>query len=182
MKTWPLPDSYENTLPRKNSKGAFWEDRGDRFNAGIDIYTPENSVLHAVEEGVVIDIDKFTSSEIPYLKDTYYLIIKSPEKINYKYCELDDIRVNIGDHVKAGQELAIIKSIIEKDNVNEQTPYFIKELIYENLLTKLHLEMYKAPFTEIRPYEYGNYLGDEKPNSIIDPNVYFMGVKKVVNA
>lgn len=42
--------------------------------------------------------------------------------------------------------------------------------------------MYKAPFTEIRPYEYGNYLGDEKPNSIIDPNVYFMGVKKVVNA
>lgn len=182
MKIWPLPDSYDNFLPRKNSKGSFWEDRGDRFNAGIDIYTPENSTLLAVEDGIVIDIDKFTDSSVPFLNDTYYLIIKSPEKINYKYCELDNIKVKIGEQVKAGQELALIKSIVNKDGVNESTPYYIKELIYDNYLSKLHLEMYKAPFTEIRPYEYGNFLGDEKPNSIIDPNVYFMGVKKVANA
>lgn len=182
MKFWPLPDSYDNFLPRKNSKGSFWEDRGDRYNAGIDIYTPENSILLAVEDGVVIDIDKFTDSSVPFLNDTFYLIIKSPEKINYKYCELSNIKVTIGEQVKAGQEIAQIKSIINKEGVNDSTPYYIKELIYENYLSKLHLEMYKAPFTEIRPYEFGNFLGDEKPNSIIDPNVYFMGVKKVANA
>lgn len=177
MKFWPLPNSFENLLPKRNNKGAFWEDRGDRFNAGVDIYAPDNSEVYAVEQGIVIDIDVFTSSDISYLSNTKYVIIKSPEKINYKYCEVSDIKVKIGDKIEPGQHIANIKSIINQNNIDDETPFFIKELVYEELFAKLHLEMYKAPFTEIRPYELGNYLGETKPSSIIDPNVYFMGIK-----
>lgn len=179
MKFWPLPNSLENTLPKRNTKGSFWEDRGDRFNAGVDIYAPENSPIYAIEEGVVIDIDVFSRNSSPYLNETKYLIIKSPEKVNYKYCEIDDIVIEIGDKVKPGDLIASVKRLINPDHIDNETPFFIKELIYDNLLSKLHLEMYKAPFTEIRPYELGNFLGDEKPNSIIDPNIYFMGLKKI---
>lgn len=182
MKVWPLPDSFNNSLPKKNSKGAFWEDRGDRFNAGVDIYAPDKSPLYAVENGKVIDIDIFSNSNNSYLNETKYLIIKSPEKVNYKYCEVDDILVEIGDEIAAGQYIANIKQIINPDCIDNNTPFFVKELVYEDLLSKLHLEMYKSPFTEIRPYELGNYLGEEKPNSIIDPNIYFMGIKNVSKA
>ena len=42
----------------------------------------------------------------------------------------------------------------------------------------LHLEIYKAPVTIVQPYLIGNYLGERRPESLIDPTLYLNGLAK----
>ncbi len=179
MKHWPVPNSYSDELPQAGSQGAFWEDRTDRFNCGVDFYAPPGSSVIAIDGGIVLDKGLFTSPEInPYWNKTYYLVIKTQENIIYKYAELSDILVRLGEHVQGGAEIGIVGEALNKDTVTDSDPFYIRELLYKNFPCMLHLEMYKSPVMEVKPYSEGNFLGKFKPVSILDPNIYMMGVHK----
>lgn len=56
MRYWPVPDSYSKNIPLHGSSGSFWENRGDRYHCGVDIYAPPGSKVIAIECGEVIDL------------------------------------------------------------------------------------------------------------------------------
>ena len=99
MKIWPLNKTVpENTtsekadlekaglkkiqVPQKGEAGSFWEDRGDRYHCGVDLYAPENTEVVSVERGIVAETGLMTSPEIlPYWNPTYYVIIEQSKRV-----------------------------------------------------------------------------------------------------
>jgi len=53
VKYWPVPNSYSKILAASGCQGAFWEDRGDRYHCGVDIYASEGSNVLSIEDGKV---------------------------------------------------------------------------------------------------------------------------------
>jgi hypothetical protein len=176
MKYWPVPNSYSKEIPANGSPGAFWEDRDDRYHCGVDIYAPEGSKVVAIDSGIIVDIGTFTSPDCQsYWNETYYLIIKTNEKILYKYAELGDIAVNLGDYVEAGQKIGKVGKVFNEDMLPLDTPFYVRELILKGNPSMLHLELYKAPIMEVKPYSGGNFFGRNKPDSLIDPTFFLNG-------
>lgn len=182
MKVWPVPDSYSKDVPRFGTSGSFWEDRGDCFHCGIDIYAPVDSEVFSIQSGMVIDLGVFTDpDDNMYWNKTYYLIIKSPQNVVFKYAELSETLVQVGDSVSAGQLIGKIAQVINPEEANHTTPYYIHELIRNNYTAMLHLETYIAPITEVRPYKGGNYFGPSKPYSLLDPGLFLNGSGRNIN-
>lgn len=178
-KQWPVPNSYENEFPRAGSPGSFWEDRNDRHHCGVDIYAPIGSKVVAIDSGRVLDVGVFTSpSGYDFWNVSYYVIIKSDENIVYKYAGLENVLLKPGNTVNSGDEIGVVAAAINTDRVSSKDPFYIRELIYKNQPSMLHLEIYKAPIIEIRPYLGGNFLGNYKPQSLLDPNAFLVGVTK----
>ena len=179
MKTWPLPNSFEEIIPKKGNEGAFWQERAGFFNCGVDIFGPEGSEVVAIDEGVVIDIGKFSSAdESNYLNTTFYVIVRTIEKINYKYAELGDAIVEVGQRIKTGEIIGRLRKMVNPEMFDENTPFSVRESNFNLQSAKLHLELYKAPMMEVRPYDKGLFMGEEKPKSLLDPNVYLLGLNK----
>ena len=89
MKYWPVPNSYSKTIPTNGLPGSFWEDRGNRFHCGVDIYAPKDSEVLSIEEGVILDVDIFTSPKIiPYWNTTYSILIHNKSGFICRYAEL----------------------------------------------------------------------------------------------
>lgn len=179
MKHWPVPDSYEKFLPDPGSLGCFWEERGDKLHCGVDIYAPPFSDVISIESGQVIDKGKYSSPENkPWFNLTYYIVIKSAEKIMFKYTGLGEIFVHIGDYISSGQIIATLIESLNRENINHRTPFHMRELAHLGRTCMLHLELYKAPVTECRPYEFGEFQGKYKPQSLINPNQYLFEFSK----
>ncbi len=179
MKYWPLPNSYQKTLPQDGEPGSFWEDRGDRRHCGVDIAAPENSEVVAVEGGYVVDKGQFSvSGEFDFHDDTYFIAIKTPQKLVVKYAGLKEVYANIGDYVEAGQVIGILGKIIDEEKISPSDPFYVQSLAESGRNVALHLEIYKAPITIAQPYDTGNYLGERKPSSLIDPELYLNGLIK----
>jgi len=182
MKVWPVPDSYSKDIPRNGEPGSFWEDRGDRFHCGIDIYAPEGSEVLAIQNGRVIDVGVFTNSDdYAYWNKSYFIIIKTPQNVIYKYAELGEVLVHVGDFTSAGQSIGIIGQVLNPEEISHTTPYYIHELIRQNKVAMLHLETYIAPITEVRPYIGGNFFGVSKPYSVLDPSLFLNGSGRYAN-
>ncbi len=178
MSVWPVPESYTKEIPRKGFPGSFWEDRDEKYNCGIDIFAPEGSDVVAVEGGVVFITDVFTTSEDEgFLRKTYYVVIKTPHKIFFKYAGLKDIAVTVGQQVKPGDILGKVSTLIDEDNITMDVPYYIIDLVNQGNTSMLHLELYKFPVIEIKPYNAGNFLGKQKPYSLLDPALFLNGIK-----
>ncbi|MCX6154372.1 MAG: M23 family metallopeptidase [Candidatus Kapabacteria bacterium] len=176
---WPVPESYENKLPEPGEMGSFWEDREDRYHCGIDLYCDEDAIVLAIESGLVINKTEFTSyNKTPYHETTYSVLIKSKENVIYKYCELKEINVKIGDFIFGGQQIGTIAKSLNPELLDFDTPFYIRELVQQGYLCMLHLELYKSPISEVQPYQYGNFLGRRKPDSVINPFYYLNGLEK----
>lgn len=181
MKYWPLPNSNELQLPAKNEPGAFWKDTGEGFNAGIDLFAPSGSDVIAIDSGTLVATGQFTvAKEGSGLNNTSFVIIRSKEKINYKYCQLKNIQFEVGSEIKAGEKIAETTSMIDESDISPSSSFFIKELSTLDIESRLHIELYKSPFSEVRPYNAGIYMGEEKPKSLLDPRIFMQGLMKPV--
>ncbi len=176
MKIWPVPDSYSKSLPKEGERGSFWENRGDRFHVGVDIFAPAGADVLAIQNGKVIDIGIFTTpEEAKYLKKSYYITIKTAQNLNIKYAEVKNITVRIGDYVNTGQKIAEIAEVLNKEYLSHSTPQYLRNMIENDMVSMLHLESYIAPIAEVKPYNFGNYLGKVKPYSVVDPSLFLNG-------
>lgn len=179
MKFWPLPNSFEEQLPREGERGSFWEDRQIGFNCGIELTCPTDSEVFAIEGGVVLNIDEFTTkSEDCCFENTKQCVIKC-NSIIYKYSFLSEVSVKLGSTIKSGEKLGVCKDILIPERIHSNSPFYLRELTYNNLLSILHIEIFKSPIMEVRPYKYGNFTGEIKPHSIINPLLYLSGLSKM---
>lgn len=178
MKSWPLPDSFSNTLPRDGDRGSYWEDRHIGHNCGVDLFCPPNSEVLAIDSGVVLAISTFSEpSDEHCFESTLQCVIKC-DAIIYKYCFISEICVKLGQKVSAGDKLGICGVAINKQNINGTDPFYLREIAHNGNTSLLHLELFKAPVMEVRPYKFGNYMGDITPTSVINPVLYLSGLSK----
>jgi len=193
MKRWPLnPDIPEETasektflkkiipgrIPRKGEPGSFWEDRGDRYHCGIDLYAPENTEVVSVEGGIVTETGLMTSPELlPYWNPTYYVIIEHEKGLFCKYGELACFSVKKGDKLEPGSLIGHVGMVLNSDKIDKSCPLYIQKLKNKNP-SMLHFEVWKnEPITAHRHYLGGNWFADEKPKNLVDPAEYLESIK-----
>lgn len=178
MKSWPLPNSYEDKLPSDGDRGSYWEDRQIGFNCGIELFCPPNSEVLAIESGIVLDISTFSKIDDGHcLENTMQCVIKS-NSIIYKYCFLTEVNVKLGQKIDGGSKLGLCGVAIIKDKIKDTDPFYLREIAHNNLTSLLHIEIFKSPIMEVRPYKFGNYLGDIRPNSLLNPLLFLSGLTK----
>lgn len=182
MRRWPLnliaPEkAHLRKVPQKGEAGSFWEERGDRFHCGVDLYAPENTEVLSIEEGVVSETGLMTSPEIlPYWNPTYYVIIKNISGTFFKYGELAEGTVQKGDKVDSGQLVGYVGMVLNCAKVDESSPPYIRKLKNKNP-SMLHFELWKGkPITSHRNYLGGNWFSEKKPENLIDPAEYLASI------
>lgn len=190
MRIWPLnikvqetaePEKVdiENTnlkkvhVPQKGEPGSFWENRGDRYHCGVDLYAPENTEVVSIEGGIVADTGLMTSPEIlPYWNPTYYVIIKQSSGLFCKYGELADFTVRKGDKIEAGNLIGHVGMVLNSKKINGSCPLYIQNLKNKNP-SMLHFEVWRSePITVHKNYLGGNWFAEEMPENLIDPTGY----------
>ena len=178
MKCWPIPNSFLESLPTEGDRGSYWEDRHIGFNCGVDIFCPQDSNVFVIESGTVLNISQCTErSEFSCFESTMQCVIKC-NSVMYKYSFLEEINLHLGQNVEKGDLLGKIGNVIIKERVKSSDPFYLRDIAHSNQTSFLHLEIFKSPIMEIRPYSYGNYLCEQKPQSIINPNLYLSGLTK----
>ena len=177
MKYWPAPDSYFKQIPVKGSPGSFWENRGDRFHCGVDIYAPEGSKVLSIEDGKVIETGVFTFPEkVDYWNKTFYALIENNSGIICKYAEMDDVKVKKGESIKAGQLIGHVGQVLNSKKIEKTSPLYIQNINKNQNNSMLHFELYNKKTDLSKKYLGGNWFGSKKPNTLLDPTNYLISL------
>lgn len=170
MKYWPVPDSYSKKIPTNGNPGSFWENRGDRYHCGIDIYAPYKSHVLSIDDGVVVETGTFTSSkEVYYWNETKHVVIKNKDGLYIKYAELYDVFVKVNDTVRAGQKIAIVGNVLDLKKIDDTAPSYILDLKKQKKQSMLHIELYISLPIKDKKYLGGNWFGKRKIKILLDP-------------
>lgn len=173
MRRWPVPESDPSEFNGKRTSGFFWEDRGDRFHCGIDIYAPEGSGVLAIEGGRVLDVGVFTSNgKVPYWNKTWYVLIQNQSGTIGKYAELREATVKVHDRVLAGDLIGLVGSVLNPDRVSAEAPAYIRDLVRASRNSMLHFELYRDHPGTPPSYSGGNVFTNEMPTNLLDPTDY----------
>lgn len=124
---------YDATgIPIQPHVGSYGIQRKFDIHTGIDLYCPENTSVHAVESGTVIDVGIFTGESVnsPWWLETSYITIEGPSGI-VLYGEVDPL-VKISDNIQAGQKIATIKRVLRNDK-GRPTSMLHLELFQNNI-------------------------------------------------
>lgn len=176
MKHWPVPDSDSRDIPLEG-QGSFAEDRGDRHHCGVDIYATRGSNVVSTEEGTAIAKGVFTTpKENPYWFTTYFVAIKHPSGHITKYCELEDVTVEIGDTIQGGQVIGHVGNVLNPDKVGPGSPEYIQRLIRTRIQSMLHFEMYEEEPVVLEDYSGGNWFSGEQPSNLLNPTDYLRSI------
>lgn len=173
MRVWPVPDSFQKSIPESGQPGSFWENRGDRRHAGVDIYAPAGSPVVAIEGGLIQSIRPFTSpSAQPYWHPTLEILIKTNSGTFHRYAELEKTLVKQGEWIETGMKIGKVGSVLNPQGVSENSPDYVKNLIQAKHFSMLHFEMYTDIQSMDRSYSGGNYFVDAIPAGLGDPSRY----------
>lgn len=177
LKHWPLPNIFPRRLPKPGERGSFWEDRGDRRHAGIDLYAPAGSPVESIDDGQVFDVQVFTSPDVrSYWNTTYTILIRNHDETVLRYAELGEVFVHPGQPVCAGEVIGSVGMVLAIERIDEASPEYIRRLKAAKVDSMLHLERHASlPETEAT-YLGGNFFLDEPPGSLLDPYLYLLEV------
>lgn len=162
-------------FPDNNEPGSFWENRGDRFHCGIDIYYPFGSEVFSISSGKVIDIGVFTSEKLVcYWNKTYFVDVKICDNLFCRYAEMEKINVKRNDFLKPGDLIGLVGQVLNKDKVDKNSPKYIQKLAKLGNISMLHFELYKNNPIDINDSNYlgGNWFSKDKPECLLDPLVF----------
>jgi murein DD-endopeptidase MepM/ murein hydrolase activator NlpD len=166
---WPLP-GVARVIPTGGEPGSFWEDRGDRRHAGLDLYAPPGSPVVAVEDGRVVSTGIFTTpSLVPYWNTTHQATVAHGPGTYIRYAELGDLAVAAGDSIRGGDLIGHVGEVINQALVGPDAPGYIRELMERGTSSMLHLEVSTSPPGTDPRYRGGNWFTGEKPEGLVDP-------------
>lgn len=176
---WPVPESFLKNIPTGSSQGAFWENRGDRFHCGVDIYAPFRSNVVSIESGVVKRVGIATSpKKVPYWNKTKFVLIENRKGFSCFFCELHDTAVSVGEYVKPAQLIGHIGQSLDPQKIDKRAPLYIQELKTRNNLAMLHFELHKAPLEEMEACPIINWPKVILPKNLLNPTNYLLSVLK----
>ena len=123
---WPLGDNLPRHIPQPGEPGSFWEDRGDRHHAGVDLYAPVGSPVLAIQASRILRISVHTSPGIlPFWNTTYAIILQLPSGITLRYAELGEISVSVEQVVTCGQVLGHVGQVLLPNRIIPTDPQYI---------------------------------------------------------
>lgn len=182
MSSWPLPISINTTIPQPGTRGGFWEFRGDRHHAGIDLYAAPDCDVFAIENGVVVEVTQFTSPDIlHYWNVTYSILLRSESGLLFRYAELGEALVTPGENVKSGQLIGHVGLVLNPDEIGPQDPGYIQELKSAGLPSMLHFEMHQSQ-PDLTEYLGGNYFSQLPPAQLMDPTPFLQSIRRDINS
>lgn len=157
---WHRPiHNWIRTLPTDiltSPQGSFAALRKNYWHTGVDIYVQVNkATVYAVEHGVVVAIEKFTSrKQNADWMDTDAVLVESAEHV-VVYGEVVS-SVPVGQRVYRGDVIAQVERVLysgARRDIRGHSPFM------------LHLELHK-PGTRTT---YDWKVGDPRPESLLDP-------------
>ncbi len=170
---WPVPAGYSKHLPINGEDGSFWQDRGDRHHAGVDIYAPPQSKVILPEDGIVLDVEIFTSPKIrQYWHLTYSIFVKSISGYFLRMAELEQPTCKQGDELIAGSLIGLVGCVLNSAEISHHSPIYIQELSERGRFSMLHFELHSCFPPDITNYLGGNYYQDFPPATLLDPTQY----------
>lgn len=151
---WPLKNTTPS-IPAIGSVGDFAFRRSFYYHPGIDLYCPIYTIVEAIEDGVVVNIEHFTGAEAnppsPWWNDTWAVMVEGQSGV-IGYCELQyDSRLTVGAVVRSGDIVGSIIPVLKKDKGNGTT--------------MLHFEHYTAGTRAHVTW----VLDTPQPNELLDP-------------
>jgi murein DD-endopeptidase MepM/ murein hydrolase activator NlpD len=169
-KSWPLLNSLPRRLPQAGERGSFWEDRGDRHHAGIDLYAEPGTLVVAVDGGSVLAVTEFTSPErLPYWNRTVSVLVRHADGTVARYAEMSDACVSPGQSVRAGQTVGSVGVVLNLAEIGPNSPAYIQGLKGLGVAAMLHLELYRRPPADDSHYLGGNFFRPTPPPDLLDP-------------
>lgn len=135
--------------------GAFGFVRANHVHEGVDLYCPEGTPVHAVEDGIVVAIIPFTGPSAeppsPWWHDTIAVLVEGGSGV-VVYGEIGiGTGVEVGTRLKAGEPFAHVVRVLRQDKGRPTT--------------MLHLELH-VPGTR-DAFEWTQDGG--RPASLLDP-------------
>lgn len=150
---WKFPFKYECVgIPIDKHLGAFLAKRKHHTHTGIDLYVNDRSCVHAVEAGVVVNIENFTGKldNSPWWNDTKCVLVEGATGV-VCYGELSDaLYVRIGDFVNKGSIVGYVKQVLKDKNPRID--------VQGHNTSMLHMEL----------YPHGNTVAFRETGDIID--------------
>lgn len=104
-------------LPKPGDPGYFATVRRHDIHTGIDLYCEDGAEVSAMEDGVVVAIEKFTGAHAgsPWWNDTWAILIEGKFGV-IVYGEISiHHNLAVGDSVKEGDVLGNVAQVLKKD-------------------------------------------------------------------
>jgi hypothetical protein len=149
---FPLKN-YKHKLPTYIDQGGFGYIRKHDIHTGIDLYCSENDEVYAMEDGVIVNVEKFTGewAGSPWWNNTEAILIEGKSgMILYGEIEVSD-EIRYSKNVFKGDLLGKVNTVLKKD----------KGIYSPNML---HLEFYKKGTKESVWW----LLNEQRPNNLLD--------------
>jgi len=177
---WPLASHCgSHGLPIGNHPGAFGFSRRRDVHTGVDLYCSENTVVEAMERGIVVKIEPFTGSKViingepsTWWNDTSVILVEGASGIvGYgEVIPLDGLKV--GDEVKQGNAIARVTPVLPEGKQRPDIPGHSRSM--------LHVELYSGLLDSSRGVWEVWELGEPKPEKLLDPTRRLMEAKPAV--
>ncbi len=146
----------ETGLPLAPHPGSFGFERANHTHEGVDLYCIDLTPVHAVEDGEVVSIQRFTGSAIgsPWWEDTFCVMVEGESGVVLYGEVYNPQELLVGQTVFAGEYLSQVKRVLKKDKGRP--------------MSMLHLELHQHGSRSIPIWE------GEKPPYLLDPTPYLL--------
>ena len=166
---FPLKNKIKlSNIPAANRFGAVrrWD-----VHTGVDLFAPDGTEVYAVEDGVVIDISTFTGPSLgfDFWAETDCCVVEGKLGV-ILYGELYKPNLKVGDIVKEGQLIGLIKTVLLKDKGKP--------------MSMLHIELYDKGYKGNPDVIYNIWdewkLNDDKTNAGPKPK-HLKNIEKILD-
>lgn len=155
------PLKNQINIPKYPHPGSFGAIRKYDIHTGIDLYCKNNDNLFAIEDGITINVCRFTGDKVgsPWWENTDAILIKGKSGV-ILYGELST-DIKIGSTIKEGDKIGNIKRVLKEDKGKP--------------MHMLHLELYESDYNgDGVIWE----LNGNKPDKLKDPTDW---IEKIID-
>jgi hypothetical protein len=159
MSWFPINTQKNRGLPINAHPGAFGCKRKFDRHTGIDLYGTPGDWVYAINDGIVVNVDKFTGDDATdWWLPTDAITVETPTE-NWVYGELKSY-VTVGDRVKSGQVIGELVPVLR--------PHKLRTDIPKHSCTMLHLEKYSRSYEPEMGWAIWTANSD-RPSYLLDP-------------
>jgi hypothetical protein len=129
---WPFRDILPS-LPFVGAVGDFAFRRSFYYHPGVDLYCSDLQVVHAMEDGKIVNIEHFTGAEAdppsPWWHNTWSIMIEGAHGV-IGYCELKPFKhLQVGMSSYEDEPIGLVIPVLKKDKGNGTTMLHLEHYV-----------------------------------------------------